>query len=953
MQKKLQREHRRLLLDTLHIVPYLPGDTSGVHDDDLARAMTVGTNLHALGYELSLKVIVRLATSPSADSLFHEIRELVPVMKAAPMYPDFPKQVMDMPEAQFRFHQLRHYFSTYGMEGFFGIQVSKGWLPDVKHTPKTRKDSQLLPYKVLELVPEDEICRIAAERILMRRERMTDPERQLIMLSLPYIAGGDLAKIRVSFKENLEILFGDVVENSPREEAIRVLSGLCQHTGDVMHNIHLLLKKHKYHFSTSEKRTLVKLLESYVPADFRGNLMLSLRKREQNLVVLAHLDYNRFATLPKHKEAVAALRDGTLVSWEGMAKRLLMEKDENALSFTARRPGFMLRMLNWLLNLGYSEEELTETLGSGAGQFSTRTLVRLASLFRKEVIEKVEPAALQMERELKAFAWKYDPARDEFSEYSIEKRYQNKVFEARKKMDYLMEVLERQADSELKELRFETIDARLKAELANLDESLTLSLEVLTKNQKKAVSELEEKRSRIDRDLQSLSRKLEHCYKDLGTHRKDDGFLLMTRAQANWIRQQRAALEKEIAQTDRQLAAKRSGWDSLREAVKDLYYRNGLQQAADQVIQKYEKLLADAPLEREKILCRKDIKKAKIIRTFENRLNEASEIRQKELDEYHAKGLDLIRRELEQEKKAEEARIRARYEQELRVNDTKPKILMSLLEKQLRVIETPLRGKKIFLDCGMFDLQNTILEADSKSMDGTYVPSGFAYRIPEEASRVRFYVYWNDRQRIDVDLHASALGPGENPGDDPVRIHVGWNGGYNECGITHSGDITHSDAAEYIDIDLNSDALYAFMNVDLFNSHSGKRYLSDIDECFVGMMAVEDFGEDVELYSPANSFFTHEIHQKTKQLYYGYVDIRNRFIRFVGKPNYLSNASMGIVEDMRKTISLEEYLNMLFSNQEAVRTDSPEEADLILTIGKSTDLNALSLLDANFFLDAV
>ena len=948
MQKKLQREHRRLLLDTLHIVPYLPGDTSGVHDNGLAKAMTVGTNLQALGYELSPEDIVRLAASSSVESLFNEIRELVPVMKAVPMYPDFPRQVMDMPEAQFRFHQLLHYFSTYGVELFFGLQVDKGWLPDVKHTPKTRKDRQLLPYKVLELVPEDEICRTAAERILTRRERMTDPERQLILLSLPYIAGGELAKIRVGFKENLEILFEDVVENSPREEAIRVLSGLCQHTGDVMHNIHLLLRKHKYHFSTSEKRTLVKLLESYAPADFRGNLMQSLRKREQNLVVLAHLDYNRFATLPKHKEAVAALRDGTLVSWEGMAKRLITEKAENGLDFMARRPGYMLRMLNWLLNLGYGAEELTEALGSRAGQFSTRTLVRLASLFRKEAFETVETAALRMEKELKELAWKYDPG-----EYSIEIRYQDKVFEAREKMDYLLKVLDRQTDSELQELRFEAIDARLKAELAKLDESLAFPLEVLTKNQKRAVSELEEKRSRIDRDLQNVSRKLEHCQKDLGKRYRDDSFLILTRAQANWIGQQKAALEKQIARIDRQIAAKRSGWDSLREEIKDLYYRDGFQQASDQIIQKYEKLLADAPLEQEKILSRKYIKKAGIIRTFEKRLNEASETRQKELDEYHAKGLDQIRKKLEQEKEAEESRIRAKYEQELKVNGTKPKILISLLEKQLRVIETPLRGKKVLLDCGMFDLGNTILEADSKSMDGTYVPSGFAYRIPEEASRVRFYVYWNDRLRIDVDLHASALGPGENPGDEPARIHIGWNGGYNEHGITHSGDITHCDAAEYIDIDLNSDALYAFMNVDLFNAHSGKWYLSDIDECFVGMMAVKDFGEDVELYSPANSFFTHKIHQKTKRLYYGYVDIQNRFIRFVGKPNYLANASMGIVEDMRKIISLEEYLNILFSSQDAVRTDSPEEADLILTIGKSTNPDALSLLDANFFLDAV
>ena len=174
-------------------------------------------------------------------------------------------------------------------------------------------------------------------------------------------------------------------------------------------------------------------------------------------------------------------------------------------------------------------------------------------------------------------------------------------------------------------------------------------------------------------------------------------------------------------------------------------------------------------------------------------------------------------------------------------------------------------------------------------------------------------------------------------------------GRYNQCGITHSGDITHSDAAEYIDIDMNSDASYAFMNVDLY---AGKNNLRDIDECFFGVMAVNDIGENVKLYSPANSFFTHQIYQKTRRLYYGYVDIQNRFVRFIGQPNFGSYASMGLVKDMLKSISLEEYLDILFAGQEAAKVSSPEEAELILTIGKSTRANALSLLDANFFLDA-
>ena len=160
---------RKLLLDTLRIVPYTPGDTAGISDSLLAKAVTADENLHSLGYMLAPQDIVRLAVSPSLDSLFKEVQKTVPEMKASPMYPDFPGQVMKMSEAEFRFHQVLHYFSTYDLEWITGIPVSKGWLPDVKSTPKTEKDEVLLPYRVIELIPEDEVYGTAAKRILLRR----------------------------------------------------------------------------------------------------------------------------------------------------------------------------------------------------------------------------------------------------------------------------------------------------------------------------------------------------------------------------------------------------------------------------------------------------------------------------------------------------------------------------------------------------------------------------------------------------------------------------------------------------------------------------------------------------------------------------------------------------------------------------------------------------------------
>jgi hypothetical protein len=49
---------------------------------------------------------------------------------------------------------------------------------------------------------------------------------------------------------------------------------------------------------------------------------------------------------------------------------------------------------------------------------------------------------------------------------------------------------------------------------------------------------------------------------------------------------------------------------------------------------------------------------------------------------------------------------------------------------------------------------------------------------------------------------------------------------------------------------------------------------------------------------------------------------------------------------------LKKYLELLIEAQNAAVTDREEEADLILTIGKSADAKAVSLADRNFWLEA-
>ena len=271
-------------------------------------------------------------------------------------------------------------------------------------------------------------------------------------------------------------------------------------------------------------------------------------------------------------------------------------------------------------------------------------------------------------------------------------------------------------------------------------------------------------------------------------------------------------------------------------------------------------------------------------------------------------------------------------------------ILKEILKEHYRQAYTPLKGKLVYLDLAQFDLAHSTLETEDRSRDGGYIRSGISYRIPENARYVRFFVYWNDNHRVDVDLHCGGKTI------DNEDLHVGWNADFRNSGVLFSGDITHSDAAEYIDIDLSAPVREIYANVHLF---SGRNTFKGIETCYVGLMAVDEIGEKVKFYDPANCFFTHALTQKTRNLFYGYIDVQNRFVRFVGQPNQTNWAwaDRPAIESAEGMFSMKDYLDCVLDTQEVCVVDTLEEAELVLTMGKSLSENAVSLVDHNFFLE--
>lgn len=656
--------YRKLLLSELRFAVYRPG-CRPLSDQGLARAVTLNENLQGAGYRLSPGDMVRLAQSDSLDCFWQEFLELPDSVPAQPMYPGFPKQVMDMDEAVFRFHQHLHYASTYGLEKIAGEQVTRGWLPESEEGPG-EKQAQVLPERLLTLLPEAEMYTVPFRTILARRERMSLPEKELLKEAARHVDAGAAEDITVGFKENLEEAFAVIFSVAGRENALAMLHKLCRHTGDVLRCIHRLLISRKFHFRTGEKRFLVKLLECYPAGDFRANLVLSGKNARRNLMLLQYLDYSVYSRSPGHLAAVGDLRDGVLRSWESQVQRMLRTGDSGALDFIAERPGMMLRMVAWLMRLGYSGQDIQDRLLEKVSALSVQTLVNVLNDFGKRTVQE----------------------------------------------------------------------------------------------------------------------------------------------------------------------------------------------------------RSDAP---------------------------------------------------------------ALYG-----------IFEALLKARMQCMATPLRGKRVKLCLDEYDLERSELRCGDKSAEGGYIRSGLARRLPRAMDTLRFFVYWNDSQRVDVDLH---VGFTDLSG---MYHHIGWNRHFRDGGVVFSGDITHSDAAEYIDIDLNADIDKVNANLHLF---CGKPTFREVETCYVGMMAVPRGGEEAsELYREANCFWGHNLRQRCQTLHYGYIDVQNRCLVFDGKPGLEDDGWYGGSGLRSGRFTLAGYLNLLLQAQNAQLCE--EDAQVRLVMGKAGAPGEISLIDSNFFMDA-
>lgn len=376
--------------------------------DELYEALVDNENLSALGYTLKEDAILRLAAeyeeNPSMTPLYKRVMALDLSIEVDPMYPNFPTQVLEMADHEYRADQAFHYLTTYGLESLLGVKVERGWLPETTDVAEREVDELVVDLKTLDYLGESEVDELVINSLIGKRERLLPGEFEI---AKTVALRTDLEITNVPFKENIGAIFGELLltgDLDTRYKTLEVLSGVVKHPGDVLDLVEFMVVKNKYkHFKTSVKRGLVELIEQFSDGAIEENLASNrwsnkflgkggkARAINRNISLIDFLSYNRFSKKDSAKKLVAELKSGLLKSWNQMLEKAYEEEDfDEVLELLAQRPGVMFRQVNRLVKLGVEPDVISGVLKSSAGNLKTQTIVSALNNYEgSEEVEKI------------------------------------------------------------------------------------------------------------------------------------------------------------------------------------------------------------------------------------------------------------------------------------------------------------------------------------------------------------------------------------------------------------------------------------------------------------------------------------------------------------------------------------------------------------------------------------
>jgi hypothetical protein len=348
----------------------------------LSYTATINKNLEGLGYTLSKNVFEALVALSSDDATrFYE--ELVAILTEArgvrdykPMYPNFPRQVMEAPAAELYLNAVLHYLTAWVADVIGEGRSEIIWLPGYEKQPREPlKDGVRLT--VIELGTEDDLHRIFSS-IISSKASISETDREELKW---YFQNYKPALPEIIPNREVLAFVGALIPDSPAlkkhvKTATDVLRlAVAMSGGDVS-----LDESAKFRsFTRRERRALLELLEN---CDNSTEDMLRWKGRWIRLGERLHPGEYR-DRFPKAANSFDILRNNApFPTFNSKVESAVRGQNiREAIDLLRNRPGEFARRLDHLLRISPGMGVVAE-FGEVASMISTLVLLQTITHFK-------------------------------------------------------------------------------------------------------------------------------------------------------------------------------------------------------------------------------------------------------------------------------------------------------------------------------------------------------------------------------------------------------------------------------------------------------------------------------------------------------------------------------------------------------------------------------------------
>lgn len=358
---------------------------------NIQPVVTFLRNIESLGFTFSPNVINTLLGT-STDKINDIYERIVPVLKEMvgdnvrhkPMYPNFPKQVIEASDAELYLNAFLHYFSS----GIHDLTdgVVPVWVPEYREEQRKPLNQQV-KFKVIDECDENEFCQIFTD-LVSSNTSITDFDREIVDWFFNNYDEDDITDIlpdTISFKEQMGFVCGRMISKgynrlSTVEKYVDTVTDVLRIAVSMSDGDVSLTNNCKFrNFKRRERRFLLSLIENI---DYKIEDMSKYRNRWIRLGErLNPGDYKDFRTT---LECFNILRKGDKVeTFNGKIERLIDECEiDKVCSELTKRPGEFARQLDRLIRtFPKSTNDILISFSKVGHYVSTPVLIQLYNHF--------------------------------------------------------------------------------------------------------------------------------------------------------------------------------------------------------------------------------------------------------------------------------------------------------------------------------------------------------------------------------------------------------------------------------------------------------------------------------------------------------------------------------------------------------------------------------------------